>query len=159
LTLVKENKGPLWKGPDYGPRGNKISDVLKDPNLQPMKPGLGLGDVFGGKGPGGKGDTADPIPGNDNPHDATVPHPHHPHDAHCDHHCPFPWWPPVIIDGGYCSSTVIEQPVIIPMFPASIDLKIVDVRLVDSGDAALNRGPRYRIVFTNVGTVAAGNFE
>jgi hypothetical protein len=71
----------------------------------------------------------------------------------------------VIIGGGgyYCppaaNITVIEQPIVVQTLPASIDLQIVDVRIVDAGDAAHNRGPRYRLLFTNVGTVAAGNFQ
>jgi hypothetical protein len=128
-----------------------------------------------GNGAGNNGDAADqgaggqsdPDADDDNPHDATVPigDPHDPHDDDHDHDhdCPFPWWPPVIIGGGYCPPTahitVIEQPLVVQTLPASIDLQIVDVRIVDVGDAAHNRGPRYRIVFTNVGTVATGNFQ
>ncbi len=174
--------------PNFGPRGrsrptlpafdsNKFADALKNSNLQPMQPmqpGFGLDDIAGGaeNGPGNNGDAADPgqgaggqadpNPDDDNPHDAILPNPHHPHDDDCDHDCPFPWWPPVIIGGGDCDyycPTVIEQPIVLQTLPATIDLQIVDVRIVDSGDAAHNRGPRYRIVFTNVGTVAAGNFQ
>lgn len=164
---------------------NKIADALKNPNLQPIKPNFGLDDIAGGfgNGPGGNddavdpdqggggdgapGDAADPNPGADvpigDPH-----HPHHPHDDDCDHDWPFPRWPPVIIGGGpvYCPPasdiTVIERPIVVERFetlPATVDLQIVDVRIVDSGDRAHNRGPRYRLLFTNVGTVAAGNFQ
>jgi hypothetical protein len=175
--------------PDFGPRGNarpklpsfdqsKIADLLKNSKLEPTQPNLGLGDMVGGagNGAGNNGDAADPDQGaggqadpdadDDNPHDATLLDPHDPHDDDCDHDhdhdhdCPFPWWP---IGGGYCPPaahiTVIEQPIVVQTLPASIDLQIVDVRIVDFGDAAQNRGPRYRILFTNVGTVATGNFQ
>lgn len=166
---------------------HKIADALKDPNLQPMQPNFGLDDIAGGAGSGlgdngdaqndgppqnqnppgndGPGDAADPNPGDDDDHGADVPvDPHHPHDDDCDHDWPFPWWPPVIIGGGghYCPPsdiTVIEQPYVIQTLPATVDLQIVDVRIVDSGDTAQNRGPRYRITFTNAGTVAVGNFQ
>jgi hypothetical protein len=195
--LQKSGDGPLWKQPDFGPRGNgrptlpkldqnKIADLLKNSKLQPMQPNFGLDDIGGGaaggagNGGGNNGDAADPDQGaggqadpnaeDENPHDGTVPFPHDPHDDDChhdhdhDHDCPFPWWPPVIIGGGghYCPPahiTVVEQPIVVQTIPASIDLQIVDVRIVDFGDAAHNRGPRYRIVFTNVGTVATGNFQ
>jgi hypothetical protein len=140
-----------------------------------MQPNFGLDDMVGGAGNGagnngdaadpgqGAGDQADPDADDDNPHDATLPNPHDPHDDDHDHDCPFPWWPPVIIGDGHCPPaahiTVIEQPVVVQTLPASIDLQIVDVRIVDFGDAAHNRGPRYRIVFTNAGTVATGNFQ
>jgi hypothetical protein len=178
----------LYTPPDFGPRGNsrpklptldqnKITDALKNSKLQPMQPNFSLDDIVGGagNGAGNDGDAADQgadgqadlDADDDNPHDATVPigDPHDPHDDDCDHDhdCPFPWWPPVIIGGGYCPPaahiTVIEQPIVVQTLPASIDLQIVDVRIVDFGDAAHHRGPRYRIVFTNVGTVATGNFQ
>jgi hypothetical protein len=165
--------------PDFGPRGNarptlptldqsRIAEALKNSKLETIPPNLELDDNAGGAG--NNDDAADPDADDENPHDATVPFPHDPHDD-ChddhdhDHDCPFPWWPPVIIGGGgyHCPPaahiTVVEQPIVVQTLPASIDLQIVDVRIVDPGDAAHNRGPRYRVVFTNVGTVATGNFQ
>jgi CARDB len=57
--------------------------------------------------------------------------------------------------------TVIEPPATPaePALAAGIDLELLDVRLVDAGDAARNLGPRYRLTFGNRGTDAAGNFQ
>jgi hypothetical protein len=154
-----------------GGRGNLADDIRDDLVIDDNvfnPPGMdnsGPGDAVD-PGQGGNGQ-ADPNPGDDDDHGAEVPiDPHHPHDDDdCDHDWPFPWWPPVIIGGGGCHNcppadiTVIEQPYVVQTLPASVDLQIVDVRIVDSGDATQNRGPRYRLVFANAGTVAVSNFQ
>jgi hypothetical protein len=77
-------------------------------------------------------------------------------------------------NGGYYNNTVsypsvtnivIEQPAVAPAvapeatLATGIDLELLDVRLVDPGDAARNLGPRYRMTFGNRGTLPAGNFQ
>lgn len=100
-------------------------------------------------------------------------------DCHDDY---FPWWP-ILIGGGYTgghchqhhncydnynggyysnvTNIVIQEPTA-PVEPAlanGVDLELLDVRLVDAGDAARNLGPRYRLTFGNRGTLPAGNFQ
>jgi CARDB len=77
-------------------------------------------------------------------------------------------------NGGYYNNTVtypsvtniiIDGPAVAPAAAADatlvtgIDLELLDVRLVDPGDAAKNLGPRYRLTFGNRGTLPAGNFQ
>jgi hypothetical protein len=46
-----------------------------------------------------------------------------------------------------------------PALVDGVDLELLDLRLVDPGDATKNLGPRYRITFRNRGRVPAGNFQ
>jgi hypothetical protein len=179
---------PAWITDHVGQLGGRgIADAIGDGlNIDPEvfnPPGNG------GAGQDNPPDAADPgdanPPGDDpNPGDGNPgggngndPHDddhddgdHNDNDGHHDH--PFPWWPPIIIGGGgghhdHCppaaNITVIEQPIVVtpPVqnVPATIDLQIVDVRIVDAGDPSRNLGPRYRLVFGNAGTLPAGNFQ
>ena len=63
--------------------------------------------------------------------------------------------------------TVAQQPVVQAVavepqaaaLPANIDLELIDLQLMDAGDAARNLGPRYRVIYRNAGGLAAGNFQ
>jgi hypothetical protein len=87
---------------------------------------------------------------------------HHHHDCYDNYHqgCYNP-----IVTYPSVTNIVIEQSAIDPAVAAQaaltpgIDLELLDVRLVDAGDAARNLGPRYRLVIGNRGTLPAGNFQ
>jgi len=160
---------PAWIQDHLAPivDGGLVQDFLDDMGIDP--------EVFNPPADGGD-DQADPNPGDGNPRgddpgdnnggnpgDGGNGGPDGPHDDDCHDDHPFPWWPPIVIGGGgggYCppsaNITVIEA---VQPLPATVDLQLLDVRLVDAGDAARNLGPRYRLVFGNAGTVAAGNFR
>jgi hypothetical protein len=157
---------------------SKIIDAIKDGGLKPIGGGNNA-PPEGGQDPGNN----DAPPPADIEPPADVHHP--PHCPENPHHCPphkhchphFPWWP-VVIDGGhYCGPvycppvqhvTLVEQPIALTVDAASqtaldaavgVDLELFDVRIVDSGDPARKLGPRYRVVFRNLGTAPAANFQ
>jgi hypothetical protein len=63
--------------------------------------------------------------------------------------------------------TVAQQPVVQAVavepqaaaLPGNIDLELIDLQLMDAGDAGRNLGPRYRVIYRNAGALAAGNFQ
>lgn len=141
-----------------------------------IDPGFGNGPVIDpgiGNGKPGKGDHDDHDHGDH--HHGDHHHGHH-HGHHHNQSWPWPWvitqpfpyptyrYPsyPVTIP------VVVERPVIVPVqggiqggpkLVDGVDLQLVDVRLVDAGDASRNLGPRYRVVIGNRGRRSAGNFQ
>ncbi len=162
-----------WKGKLIDGDAMELADSVDYHKFFPVD-GNGGPDNGNGNGPG-NGDHCD--------HDK---HDCHDNDK-CHNHCDFPWWPIVVggcyhggcydgcydnyyggcYNGGYYNNvvtypvtnvTVVEPPTQ-PILAAGVDLELLDVRLVDEGDAARNLGPRYRLTFGNRGTDAAGNFQ
>jgi hypothetical protein len=89
-----------------------------------------------------------------------------------NNHCFYPWfvfWPyggyggyggyniynrPTYVYGGYpaVNSTPIPYAPTVASTVSGIDLQLVDVRLLDKGDASQQIGPRYRVTFRNAGS-------
>jgi hypothetical protein len=144
----------------------RIADIIKDGGLKPIGPD---GPIVDNPPVADPGNNPPANPPADPPADPTPCPPKN--DCH-DH---FPWWP-IVVGGGYnwCHTTypvyggvtVVERPVVQTVVAAppvqaaaGADLEVVDVRLVDAGDASRKLGPRYRLFLANRGTLAAGNFQ
>jgi hypothetical protein len=61
----------------------------------------------------------------------------------------------IVIDGPAVDPAIAAQAALV----AGVDLELLDVRMVDPGDAAKGLGSRYRLTFGNRGTLTAGNFQ
>lgn len=95
----------------------------------------------------------------------------HHHGQHHDHHHGNQHWPKYVHYGtpAYYTYRTYSYPqrasAIVPIPTPSmrlvngIDLKLVDVRLVDIGDATRNLGPRYRVTIANGGNQSADTFQ
>jgi hypothetical protein len=143
----------------------RIADIIKDGGLKPIDDNPPVAD------PSNNPPANPPADPPANPPADPTPCP--PKDD-CHHH--FPWWP-IVVGGSYnwCHTsypvyggvTVVERPVVqtvvaaqpVQTAAAGTDLVVVDVRMVDAGDAQRKLGPRYRLFVTNRGLVAAGNFQ
>ena len=165
-----------WPGKFTATDKGTIADSLKKHKFFPVE-GIRIGEPNGpgngnGNGPGkGKGKNKDcdfpwwPIivggcyNGGGCNHGGNC---HHHHDCYDNYHngCYNP-----IVTYPSVTNIVIEQPAVDPAAAAQatltpgIDLELLDVRLVDAGDAARNLGPRYRLMLGNRGTLPAGNFQ
>ena len=90
-------------------------------------------------------------------------HNHHGNHHQGHHHQPYP----VVVRYPYpVAVRVPVAPPILTTIPQGganlvdgVNLRLVDVRMVDSGDAARTLGPRFRVVIGNRGKQAAGNFQ
>ena len=176
------NGPPSPKVPDVAGKLEDASTDFKTGSLLPKLPGGGGGGNTPPQDPGPPNTPSDPnAPGTPNMPGNT------PGTPKKNDHPSFPWWKVVggIGNAGFGNRvvyypaasqvTVVERPVVVessealPRFepqaePAaavsdSIDLELLSVHLVDSGDASRKFGPRYRVAFRNNGTVEAGNFQ
>jgi len=119
-----------------------LIDAVKKPQIDKKIPGLG--DMFGNKGKGDRHDKKF----HDYCHDKCF------HD--CFHYCPwwycwdfYPIWIPLYHCGcGYWYDVPLVKIV------EGVDLQLLAVRLIDSGDAAENQGPAYRVWVRNNSHVA-----
>lgn len=158
-SLKLESKGfKNFNGPKFADLSSKLGIGVKHINVNPGKFGLGKGKKID---PGFSKGYFCGIGGcfpKCHPH--CWPYP-------CGNYCwPYPYW---CSTSYYCPGVIVSYPQVyvaakpIPTVasapPADVDLKMVDIQLVQEGDAATGRGPKYRIIVGNKGTAAAEDFE
>lgn len=88
----------------------------------------------------------------------------HDHDHHHHHHyCQTPWWlviaPSRPVAYPYPVSVPVAVPVVVAGAPRMADLVIADLKLMDAGDVATDRGPTFRVTVRNIGRADATKFD